>query len=417
VFDPTTLEALASKEGIVEVTPYVVESDENLTAEQNAALTPQEIADLSSEDSEPGKAVFDIKGLAKGSTRISFTGEGFTTASVSVKINTALLSANTSSMQLFAGQTSEESPIVISSPDLSLTEELALNFEASPGAAIEVGDIVYEEGVATVTIKGTAKGRDKLVVSGEGFKPVSVSVNVVEAALVTNVSSVSFRADGSAIVKVSSKDLPLSEEFDPMSFELLNGGALEGQVTVGEVVDFTDGVATITLIAPDVAERLTGTLTIKAENYKGKTLKVTVAPAPVCVDKALGQIKFGNDAKLSSAAKSSIAKFAAELVDNKCVGTTLTSYVPVANTKANAGKYAKELQLASSREAAVRSALTAEILKRNKDSEIVVTVVRGTVPTSVLNGSAAAQASYRRIDVAANSTIETARSFKLRSLK
>ena len=110
------------------------------------------------------------------------------------------------------------------------------------------------------------------------------------------------------------------------------------------------------------------------------------------------------------------AKFAAELVDNKCVGTTLTSYVPVANTKANAGKYAKELQLASSREAAVRSALTAEILKRNKDSEIVVTVVRGTVPTSVLNGSAAAQASYRRIEVAANSTIETARSFKLRSL-
>ena len=416
VFDPTTLEALASKEGIVEVTPYVVESDENLTAEENAALTPQQIADLSSEDSEPGKAVFDIKGLAKGSTRISFTGEGFTSASVSVKINTALLLANTSNMQLFAGQTSEESPIVISSPDLSLTEELALNFEASPGAAIEVGDIVYEEGVATVTIKGTAKGRDKLVVSGEGFKAVSVSVNIVEAALVTNVSSVSFRADGSAIVKVSSKDLPLSEEFDPMSLELLGGGALEGLVTVGEVVDFTDGVATITLIAPDVAERLSGTLTIKAENYKGKTLKVTVAPTPVCVDKALGQIKFGNDAKLSSAAKSSIAKFAAELVDNKCVGTTLTSYVPAANTKANAAKYAKELQLASSREAAVSSALTAAILKLRADSEIVVTVVRGTVPTSVLNGSAAAQASYRRIDVAANSTIETARSFKLRRL-
>jgi len=133
----------------------------------------------------------------------------------------------------------------------------------------------------------------------------------------------------------------------------------------------------------------------------------------LCVDKSLGQIRFGTDAKLSSAAKSSITRFAADLVNNKCGFVELTSYVPELNTRANAAKYAKELQLATSREAAVRSALTTEITKLR--GEVEVFVVRGIVPTPVLNGSAAAKSAFRRIDVAAKTSNEAV-PFRLRRL-
>jgi hypothetical protein len=121
----------------------------------------------------------------------------------------------------------------------------------------------------------------------------------------------------------------------------------------------------------------------------------------VCVGKSLGQIKFGdNDAKLSAASKASIARFAKDLVANKCANSELTTYVPVANTRANAAKYAKELQLSAARAAAVKAAITAEVTKLG-GAAVTITVIRATVPTSVLNGSASAQSSYRRVDVAA----------------
>jgi len=370
-FDPASLTPTPAKEGIVEI-----------------AL---------SDESEPGRAIFDVTGAAKGSTKISFAGEGFATATVAVKINTTSLVASVSSLQLFAGQ---ESTITISSPDLpsvdgvgGLTEDMGLEFAAF-ASAIDEPVVSYEDGQAIVTIKGAAKGRDKLLVSGTGFQKVSVAINVIEPALVTNVSSVTFRADGSATVKVSSRDLALSDETE-LTVEGIDG-------VVGESV-VADGVATITLTAPEWTEtaKVTGTLLIKATNYKSKSLRVTVTPTPVCTDKALGQIKFGdNDAKLSSAAKASITRFAKDLVANKCANSELTTYVPVANTRANAAKYAKELQLSTARAAAVKAAITAEVTKLG-GATVTITVVRGTVPTSVLNGSASAQSSYRRIDVAA----------------
>jgi hypothetical protein len=374
--DPASITATPVKGGIVDVVP--------------------------SEESEPGKAVFVVTGSAKGSTKINFTGEGFTMASVPVKINLAVLIASAPSVQMFAGATST---VRISSPDFpyvegsgGLTE--ASGLEISPaGSAIEVVSTSFTEdgaeGQAVITIKGLAKGRDKLVISGAGFQKVSVVINVIQPAMTTNVSSVSFRADGSATVKVSSRDLPFTQE-STFTVEGVDGVGIDGSPVIDD-----SGSATITLTAPEVTEKLSGTLVIKSENYRNKSIKVIVTPTPVCVGKSLGQIKFGdNDAKLSAASKASIARFAKDLVANKCANSELTTYVPVANTKANAAKYAKELQLSAARAAAVKATITAEVTKLG-GAAVTITVIRGTVPTSVLNGSASAQSSYRRVDVAA----------------
>jgi hypothetical protein len=173
-----------------------------------------------------------------------------------------------------------------------------------------------------------------------------------------------------------------------------------------------NGVATVKLTAPEILEKTTISLVVSAPNYKSKTVKVTVTPAPVCTEKLLGAIKFSDvDAKLSSASTASIKKFASDLVSNNCSAVQLTSYVPEANTKANAAKYAKELQLAASRESAVRSLLAAEITKLG--GTVTVTIVKGVVPANVLNGSASAKTAYRRVDVTSKAP---AAPFRLRRL-
>jgi hypothetical protein len=233
-------------------------------------------------------------------------------------------------------------------------------------------------------------------------------VNVVQPGLVSNVSTLAFRADKSATFKISSNDLELAD-----GTEL----AFEGDALVAEF-ELVEGVATVTLTGAEILEKATINLAVSATTaagatYKTKTIKVTVTPAPVCVAKSLGSIKFSDtDAKLTSASTANIKKFAAELVNNNCSAAKLTSYVPIANTKANAAKYAKELQLAASRESAVRSVLTAEVTKLK--GTVTVTVVKGSVPANVLTGSTAAQSAYRKIDVAAD--VLEATTFRLRNL-
>ena len=356
-------------------------------ADITATVLKEDIASvvLVEDESEEGKAVFEIKGVAKGSTNVTFAAAGFLTAKASVKVALSNLSSNSSSLQIFAGQSSS---LIISSSDVQLTDEMGLEATAS-GTGVEVGEIEFENGTAVINFTGTQKGRAKVTVTGAGFTKVATTVNVIQPALLSNVTSVAFRADLSATFKISSTELPLT---DDVALEFAGSDSLVTEVAV------LNGVATVKLTAPEIMEKTTISLVVSAPNYKSKTVKVTVTPAPVCTEKLLGAIKFSDvDAKLSSAATASIKKFASDLVSNNCSAVQLTSFVPEANTKANAAKYAKELQLAASRESAVRSLLAAEITKLG--GTVTVTIVKGVVPASVLNGSASAKSAYRRVDV------------------
>jgi hypothetical protein len=380
-FDPTEIVATVLKDTVASVT--LVEAapveaselgDEPVTEEPGVEV------------SEPGKAVFEIKGLAKGSTGVTFGAVGFLTTKASVKVALSNLSASTSTMQIFAGQAGT---VTISSTDVQLTDEMGLEAIAS-GTGAEVGAIEFVEGSAVINFTGTEKGRAKITVSGAGFTKAATTVNVIQPGLLSNVATVAFRADQSATIKINSTDLPLTDE---VTLEFTGNDSLVTEV------ELVDGVATVKLTGPEILEKVTFSLVVSATNYKSKSIKVTVTPAPVCIAKPLGSIKFSDvDAKLSSAATTSIKKFANDLVSNNCSAVSLTSYVPEANTKANAAKYAKELQLAASRESAVRSALLAEVAKLK--GEVAVSIIKGVVPTSVLNGAASAKSAYRKIDVA-----------------
>ncbi len=345
--------------------------------------------------SEPGKAVFEVKGLAKGSTSISFVASGFLTTKASVKVALASLSASTSTQQIFAGQSGT---FTISSPDVELSDEMTL-VAVAVGTGVEVGDIEFVDGAAVINFTGTEKGRAKITVTGAGFTKAATTVNVIQPGLLSNVSTVAFRADQSATIKISSTDLPLTDEVT------LGFAGNDSLVTEVELVD---GVATVKLTGPQILQKATFSLVVSAPNYKSKSIKVTVTPAPVCTAKSLGTIKFSDtDAKLSAAATTSIKNFASGLVSNNCLAVSLTSYVPQANTKVNAVNYAKEVALAASREAAVRTALTAEVTKLK--GSVAVTIIRGVVPSTVLNGTAAAKSAYRRIDVASKVATMSAR--------
>ena len=355
---------------------------------------------LVEDESEEGKAVFEVKGLSKGSTNVTFSSVGFLTIKASVKVALSNLSSNSATQQIFAGQSST---IIISSSDVQLTDEMGLEATAS-GTGVEVGDIEFVDGTAVINFTGTEKGRAKVTVTGAGFTKSATTVNVIQPVLLSNVATVAFRADLSATFKISSTDLPLTED---VTLEFAGSDSLVTEVTT------LNGVATVKLTAPEIMEKTTISLVVSAPNYKSKTVKVTVTPAPVCTEKLLGAIKFTDvDAKLSSASTASIKKFASDLLSNKCSAVQLTSFVPEANTKANAAKYAKEIQLAASRESAVRSALNAEIAKLN--GTVAVTIVRGVVPPNVLNGSASAKSAYRRVDV--TSKVPAVAPFRVRNL-
>ena len=351
-----------------------------------------------SDESTPGQAVYDVKGLEKGSTTVTFAGTGFLTVRASIKVALSTLSASSSSAQLFAGQ---EGSVTISSPDLDLTEDVVTESElqvvSSNEAAVVIGteDFPYgieytEDNTLVIHFKGEAKGRSKITVTGTGLTKTGTTVNVVEPALLSNVSTLAFRADKSATFKISSNDLPLVEE---VVLEFDDQGDLEDPTVV-----VADGIATVTLTGPAITTKAVISLVVKADKYKSKTIKVTVTPAPTCGPaKSLGSIKFSDtDAKLTSASTANIKKFAADLVNNKCSAAELKSYVPVVNNKANAAKYAKEVQLAASRESAVRSVLSAEIAKLN--GNVTVTVVKVALTASDI-ATPTKQSAYRRIDV------------------
>ena len=381
-FDPTEIVTTVLKDTVASVT--LVEAAPVDASELGDGPVTEEPG--TDEVSEPGKAVFEIKGLAKGSTGVTFGAVGFLTTKASVKVALSSLSASTSTMQIFAGQAGT---VTISSTDVQLTDEMGLEAIAS-GTGVEVGDIEFVDGAAVVNFTGTEKGRAKITVSGLGFTKVATTVNVIQPGLLSSVSTVAFRADQSATIKINSTDLPLTDE---VTLEFTGNDSLVTEV------ELVDGVATVTLTGAEILEKVTFSLVVSATNYKSKSIKVTVTPAPVCIAKPLGSIKFSDvDAKLSSAATTSIKKFANDLVSNNCSAVSLTSYVPQANTKANAANYAKELQLAASRESAVRSALLAEVAKLK--GEVAVSSIKGVVPTAVLNGSASAKSAYRKIDVA-----------------
>jgi hypothetical protein len=369
---------------------------------------------LLDDESSEGQAVYEVEGLEKGSTTVTFAGTGFLSVRASIKVALSTLAASSSTQQIFAG---EAGSVTISSPDLALTGDIvdasALEAKSSNETAVVIGTEEFPTGIEVVDetlvihYVGELKGRSKITVSGTGFTRTGTTVNVVEPALLSNVSTLAFRADKSATFKISSNDLPLADDI-ALEFDF---GSLEdpaGAVVVAE------GVATVTLTGPEILAKEVISLKVSAEGYKSRTIKVTVTPAPVCVAaKSLGSIRFSDtDAKLTSASTANIKKFAADLVNNNCSAARLTSYVPVANTKANAAKYAKELQLAASRESAVRSVLTAEVTKLK--GTVTVTVVKGSVPANVLTGSTAAQSAYRKIDVATD--VLAATPFRLRNL-
>jgi hypothetical protein len=395
-FDPAEIVATVLKDTVASVT--LVEAAPVEDSELGDEPVTEEPGTV--EVSEPGKAVFEIKGLAKGSTGVTFGAVGFLTTKASVKVALSSLSASTLTMQIFAGQAGT---VTISSTDVQLTDEMGLEAIAS-GTGAEVGDIEFVEGSAVINFTGTEKGRAKITVSGAGFTKVATTVNVIQPGLLSSVSTVAFRADQSATIKINSTDLPLTDE---VTLEFTGNDSLVTEV------ELVDGVASVKLTGPEILEKVTFSLVVSATNYKSKSIKVTVTPAPVCIAKPLGSIKFSDvDAKLSSAATTSIKKFANDLVSNNCSAVSLTSYVPEANTKANAAKYAKELQLAASRESAVRSALLAEVAKLK--GEVAVSIIKGVVPTAVLNGSASAKSAYRKIDVA--SVVPEVEPFRVRNL-
>jgi hypothetical protein len=281
------------------------------------------------------------------------------------------------------------------------------------GSAVLIGNEDFPDGIEyaddntlVIHYTGAEKGRSKITVTGPGFTKAGTTVNVVAPALLSNVSTLAFRADKSATFKISSNDLPLADDV-ALAFE--DFGGLENP---SAAVIVADGVATVTLTGPAITAKEVISLVVTAEKYKSKTIKVTVTPAPVCVAKSLGSIKFSDtDAKLTSASTASIKKFAADLVNNNCSAATLTGFVPAANTKANAAKYAKELQLSASRESAVRAVLAAEITKLK--GTVTLSYVKGNVPAGDL-AVPAKQSAYRRIDVAA--AVVDAAPFRVRNL-
>jgi hypothetical protein len=355
--------------------------------------------------SDDGKAVFTVTGTGKGSAKITFTSPGFKAVAVPVKVNTAMLAASTSSLQVFTGTDAE---VVISSPDLELDETMSLSTSDSVGIGTGAGkvasiDTSYADGQATITITGLAKGRAKLVVGGTGYQKVTVTINVVEPVLVTNLTAVSFRADGSATLQVSSNDLPFVDaDFDPTSIEVFPVTATGVVLDAATDVTLANGIATIKLKVDQGILKANGTVLIKVPHYKSKSIKVTVTPVPVCTaDKSLGQIKFGDtSALLSVSAKANVARFAATLKNNGCTAVNLITYVPV--PEANAAKYAKELVLSADRLSAVKTELEAELTKLG--GNVTVTSSTGVVDAGDLAGSAAKQSKWRRIDVISNPT-------------
>ena len=368
-------------------------SSDDLALEDGATVTatsakPDVATVDESIDASSGLSTFTVTGLVKGTTKITFSSANYKNVVVTVHVIQPALIASRSSIQVLVGGTST---FTVSSEDLAIADGTSL-MATSTNASVTLDEPVLESGVATFTVTGASKGKTRITITADNYTKVVVSVSVVTPVLSSDAGSgLTVVVGSNATINVTSTDVPLADD----AMITIDGGD-DSIATISEPV-IADGVATYTVTGV-AAGKLK--LTFSVDTYASAKVKIKVKAAPLCKPSALGSIKFGDtDAKLHSSALSTITKFANSVVKGNCSSIQLTTYVPVANTQANASAHSKEVTLANKRALAVRDALKAALKKAKAKVTVSYTTITGTVPADVLTGSAAGQSSYRKVDV------------------
>jgi hypothetical protein len=309
---------------------------------------------------------------------------------VVVNVVTPSLLASAPSIQVLAGGTAT---FTVSSNDVALADDARFTSTVSMDA-VSVSEPEIADGIATFNVTGLKKGKAKVVITSPNYGKLTITVSVIEPLLTSNVpTGLSIVAGTVGSLSIRSTDLNLGGD---ISIDVTGGD--DSVVTISDPV-ITDGVAKYDLTGVAAGKV---NLTFKAENYVATKVSVTVTPSPICKPATLGSLKFADaDAKLSAASLASITKFAESVKKSNCSIVELTTYVPVPNTKATAAAYGKEVTLSNQRALAVRGALATALTKAKVTITISINIVKGTVPTSVLNGPAAGQSAFRKVDVAA----------------
>jgi len=240
---------------------------------------------------ENGLVSVPIQIVGRGSAIVTISAPGFNSASISISVSMPTLEASDQNLEVVAGGTTTLS---IWSPDLSLPDGMPIDITVGNSNVVSASDsISASDGLAEITLTGGVVGSTTLLVSLEGYRPVTVAVRVVRAELLVDLSQLTVFAGETQTLNVSAADYSISDSgaivASTMGDNILIGDPiLQGDGSVDfPITGVTSGRTTIIIDSAD------------GSTFASTTARITVVAPRLNVDNSDFALDFGEIASVN----------------------------------------------------------------------------------------------------------------------
>ena len=202
-----------------------------------------------------GSVSIPIQIVGSGSAIVTISAPGFNSASIAIPVSIPSLEARDQYLEMVAGGTTTLS---IWSPDLPLPDGMPMDITVGNSNVVSASDSPSAiDGIAEITLTGGVVGSTTLLVSLEGYRPVTVVVRVVRAELLVDLSQLTMFAGETQTLNVSAADYSISDGAAIVASTtgdnvLIGDPILQGDGSVDfPITGVTAGRTTITLDSAD----------------------------------------------------------------------------------------------------------------------------------------------------------------------